>query len=69
MKNVSEITLSHSERRPRASAWCASSNGRKTYARTREEALEHHKNALEECTRMAVSLKYCAECTACTELS
>lgn len=69
MKNTAEIDLNHSERRPRASAWCASSDGRKTYARTREEALARHSRSLEESERMAALLKSCAECTACTERS
>lgn len=67
MNTSIEIKLDHSERRPGAQAWCASSDGHTTYARTREEALKRHKSTLEAYQMIASSLKRCAEHTACPE--
>ena len=60
MNTELNIKLTHSENRPRGQAWCADSNGRKTYAPTREDALENHIATEEIYALIEKSLRACA---------
>ena len=60
-ETVDGIEINYSERRPRASAWCAKGSGRTTYAATRADVVAIHKKKLElnrECEEM---IRHCNE--------
>lgn len=60
MNTIPEIRVTYSACRPKGKAWCASSEGKTTYAGTKEEAYEQHQSLLELYRKIDVSLRACA---------